>query len=306
MTADLELETFKKGVSLEGYARTLGFERWLPECRGAFTVLRRKTDDGKLIVWAGSDGCARYRNERSQANGSIIDLVQETEGLSLGQARRRLRALMGLGEERTDSFPQGPVLKLIPIELDSKKVAAVWQAAQWITEIPYLVAGRGLSAETLSDDRFRDTFRLSTTGDIIFPQWDRGGMCGYERRAEGKKSFGANTVKGLWYTRNINTRSIVVCESPIDCLSHFQLYGWDVAYVSLGGSIGNRQRDLLAGLLAKANARQAAVIVGTDNDPAGDKYFEELSLLSPMRLGRLRPTGKDWNDDLAYVNRENG
>lgn len=98
----------------------------------------------------------------------------------------------------------------------------------------------------------------------------------------------------------------MICESPIDCLSHWQLYGWDVAYVSLGGTIGNRQRDLLTGLLAKANARQAMVIVGTDNDAAGDGYFEELSLLAPMRLERHRPIGKDWSDDLAYVNRENG
>ena len=49
----------------------------------------------------------------------------------------------------------------------------------------------------------------------------------------------------------------------------------------------------------------AAVIRRRLGDPAGDKHFEELSLLSPMKLKRHQPIGKDWSDDLAYVNREN-
>jgi DNA primase len=93
--------------------------------------------------------------------------------------------------------------------------------------------------------------------------------------------------------------STVICESSIDCLSHYQLHGGDAGYVSLGGAIGARQRDLLTGLFVKAQRRSARVIVATDNDAAGEVYFEQMQLLSPFTLERQTPMGKDWNDDLA-------
>ena len=59
------------------------------------------------------------------------------------------------------------------------------------------------------------------------------------------------------------------------------------------------QRDLLTGLFIKAHRRSASVIVATDNDPAGEVFFEQLQLLSPFALIRQTPVRKDWNDDLV-------
>ncbi len=90
----------------------------------------------------------------------------------------------------------------------------------------------------------------------------------------------------------------MLCESPIDCLSHCQLYGSDSAYVAIGGTPSALQRDLLNGLLLKAAHRDAKVYVAFDNDKAGNDYSDALQLLSPKPLERLTPQSKDWNEDL--------
>jgi Toprim-like len=303
-----ELEQFKRQLKISTYAATVGYTRDTLKSSSRVAVLRRGSDDDKLLVWEGRDGYEVYQSDRDEEDsGSVIDFVMRREGLNLGQARMALRKFLGTLKPLDTSSHSCPSVKPPDHEPDRKKVVAVWSAARWTTEVPYL-AGRGLSAETLGDPRFLDTFRLSATGAVVFPHRDRFGLCGYEvRRSDGFRAMGKNTVKGLWHSTNLGSATaIVVCESPIDCMSHHQLYGWNCAYVSLGGTIGTRQRDLLTGLLAKANARHAMVIVGTDNDTAGEGYFDELSLLAPVKLKRHRPIGKDWSDDLAYVNRENG
>jgi hypothetical protein len=74
--------------------------------------------------------------------------------------------------------------------------------------------------------------------------------------------------------------------------------------VSISGTPSALQRDLLTGLLGKAADRGVSVFTAFDNDKAGDDYHDILQLLSPVRLERVTPEGKDWNDDLQFVLRE--
>ena len=181
---------------------------------------------------------------------------------------------------------------------------AVWNAASWNPEPDYLL-DRGLSVATLGDVRFFDTFRVTNQGAVIFLHHDRQGPCGYEVRGHGVKSFGKRTVKGLWSTPNLRTATaIVITESPIDALSHAELFGGDCAYVALGGTLSRRQCELMTGLLAKAHARHVMVIVATDSDEAGQAYFDQLQGMTAMHLERLSPVGADWNDDLCWCVRE--
>lgn len=296
---DTELSQLKQ-VNIEAIAQSIGYARDKAASTPRVAVIRR--DAEKLLVTNGRNG-PMYRNERDhQDQGDAIDFVTRHMGLNLGQARQFLRSWAGTVP--TSSFH--------PAHLEAsttdyrKKSHAVWNAAVWNPEHPYLLH-RGLSAATLADPRFHDTYRQDKRGNVIFPHRDREGLCGYELRNHDFKGFGEGCKKGLWHSNNLKIASaIVITEAVIDALSHSQLYGWDVAYVALGGAIGARQRDLLVSLLAKAHARSAMVIIATDNDEAGESYFDQLKLLAPMKIKRHRPISKDWNCDLVWCNRENG
>ena len=296
-------------VGIEPFAESLGFKRDRAASSRRVAVLRNDAGD-KLLVTAGRKGCDIYRNERDHADhGDIVDFVMKRLRLGFDEAREELARWSGLSAEKKPSFHPASFPDSDPSG-HQKKSLAVWNASTWNPAHPYLLS-RGLDRGTLADPRFLDTFRQDRHGNAVFPHHDRGGLCGYERRGPVFKGFGRDVKKGLWVSANLKTAPIlVVTESAIDAFSHSRLYAdayfADVAYCALGGSIGTRQRDLLAGLFGKAADRNALVIVATDNDPAGEQFFSDLALLAPMSLDRLRPIGKDWNDDLAFCNREQG
>ena len=312
--AATEIEFFKTQPFTD-IAASLGYKPDRSESSGASTVLRREDGDKVAVKLDGNHWVYFSVHDRTD-HGSIIDFIQRRTGGTLGEVRKTIRE--ATGQTRTDPdipFPTAPIhAQGLPQPSTAtadpdgfrKKSLAVWNAARWNAEHPYLLS-RGLDRATLADPLFADTFRQDNNGNVVFPNYDRGGLCGYERRGPAVKTFGKDVKKGLWFTPNIKAASaLVVTESAIDALSHFRLYAFDVAYCALGGSVGSRQRDLLTGLFAKAGARNAMVIIATDNDAAGDQFFEELALLAPMRLRRHRPIDKDWNADLAYCNREQG
>ena len=190
-----------------------------------------------------------------------------------------------------------------------KKSLAVWNAAIWNPEPTYLLS-RGLAPATLNDPRFWDCWRTDRSGNVIFPHHDQRGMCGYERRGPDCKAFGKDTKRGLWRSANLwdaSTTEIVICEAPLDCMSHYQLTGGSLAYIATGGSLGSRQIELL-GLLFKRVIRSDRVwiTVGTDNDPAGDAMYEQIQQIAPMKIYRQAAISKDWNADLIWTIRETG
>lgn len=304
MTPDNELELFKQ-IDLLIYAESLGFV--LDRAKSSATVKVVRREGEKLLIWEGHGGHWVYRNERDHNDsGSIVDFVMKQEGVNLGRARMTLRAFNGIAKPSLPPCPKERqrVASTGQDEGYRKKVAAVWNAARQEPEPTYLL-GRGLSSLTLTDPRFADTFRVDRSGNVLFPHQDRVGMCGYELRRDGFKSFGSGCKKALWLSKNLSeAKSLYLCESAIDCMSLFQLYAGDSAYVSISGTPSALQRDLLTGLLGKAADRGVSVFTAFDNDQSGDEYTEIMELLSPVRLERVKPEGKDWNDDLLFVLRE--
>jgi hypothetical protein len=305
----VELDELKQ-IDLVAFVERYGYRmdtRKSSKAAGADKVMRREADDDKLLVKETPDGswawCScRDWNER----GSIVDFVRREEGCGFVEAVQWLR-----GQACTNHFPSHKSRSKAcePASQGQadgfrKKVCAVWCAAKWEPEPAYLLS-RGLSPATLGDPRFVDTFRVDRSGNVIFPHRDRIGMCGYELRREGFKSFGAGTHKGLWFSKNLSeAKSLLLCEAPINCMSHYQIHGGDSAYVGTGGTPSASQRDLLTGLLAKAADRGVSVYSAFDNDEAGDKYAEMIQLFSPDRIERLTPFDNDWNEDLIAVIQE--
>lgn len=307
-----ELSRFRRGIDLGAFVSSFGYELDKKDSNTRTKTYRRESD--KIIVSKGKCGFDIFKDCRSEAHGSVIDFAQMETGEDLGRTRQRLRAWMGHGNPK-DFLPTCPSVQpptdapTDTDEPDRKKCSSVWNAATWNPEPAYLLS-RGLTAESLADERFRDTFRVNPKGAVMFLHKDRIGPTGYELRgikADGSKlkAFMADGKRGLWFSNNLReAKSVVICESAIDCLSHYQLYGWDTAYVSIGGAISLKQKELLAGLFAKFTAKNGLMIVGTDNDAAGDNYFTTMETLTPTKLKRHCSVGNDWNADLTYVRNE--
>lgn len=306
-----ELDHFKREIDLVKFAEQYGFEVHSEESNQRVTTLRR--GDDKMLVWHSGNRHDTFWNVRTGQQGSILDFTQQQEGCRLGAARLVLRRWLGVAPprnvERQESRPTQS--EGHSDEPDRKRIAAVWSAASWTPAPTYLTQHRGLDV-ALHDERFMDCYRTTKNGAILFLHHDRGGPSGYELRGldangERLKAFAKGGKRGLWHSRNVGIAStIVVAESAIDALSHCELYPeWQAGYVSIAGEISTKQKDLLSGLFEKADSRNARIVVATDNDDAGDKHFKTMVGLTKERLFRLVPIGKDWNDDLRFVNREN-
>ena len=95
-------------------------------------------------------------------------------------------------------------------------------------------------------------------------------------------------------------RSLYVFEAPIDLLSHITLYpaGWlEHSYVACCGTSIQPVLERL-----RQNPKLDTVYLCLDNDEAGEDASESMAEeLENMGLDveRLRPQGKDWNDDLC-------
>ena len=304
---DAELDTLKR-QNFQAVAMNLGYSR-VPGESGTSYTLKNETGD-KVIAKLDGDHWVYFGLHDRSDNGSICDFVQRRIGGSLGHVRKWLR-------EATNQEILSPTARPLtlpepaPVDLDHcyKKSKAVWQSAVWNPEPAYLRC-RGLAPATLNDPRFRDCWRVDRSGNVLFPHHDQRGICGYERRGPDCKSLGAGVKRGLWKSANLwsaSTTEVVITESPIDALSHYQLKGGSLAYVATGGSLGSRQIELLTLLFKRVlRSDRVWITVGTDNDPAGDAMFEQIQQIAPMQIYRQSAVGKDWSDDLAWTIRENG
>ena len=101
------------------------------------------------------------------------------------------------------------------------------------------------------------------------------------------------------FHKNGTDRSLYVFEAPIDLLSHITLYpaGWlEHSYVACCGTSVQPVLERL-----RQNPKLNMVYLCLDNDEAGEDACDGmLDTLEDMGydVERLRPEGKDWNDDL--------
>ena len=104
------------------------------------------------------------------------------------------------------------------------------------------------------------------------------------------------------FHKNGTDKSLYVFEAPIDLMSHMVLYphGWlEHSYVACCGTSIQPVLERL-----RQNPKLDTVYLCLDNDEAGEEACERMAdILTEMGLEveRLRPQGKDWNEDLCIA-----
>ena len=296
-----ELERFKTEINLVNYLQSQGYQIDSKKTSRNCIVLKHPTGEKLLVGVDETDNHYFYTNVGDNTDkGSIIDFIQHRQHLNLGEVRKELRAWMsGTYSPPTPSpqpTPSSPDRHLIQLQVET---------FQAIPNHPYLLQ-RGLTEQTTYDSRFQGTLFSDNRNNVIFLHKDYEGVCGYEIRNRNFKGFSEGGTKGLWVSQaSLSDRKLVICESPIDCLSYHQLFpDPNTRYMATGGTLSQKQKNLLRGAFEKIHRQGGEIIIATDNDEAGLKMASQLNTLAPKtaQVRSLHPKPyKDWNEALqAY------
>jgi hypothetical protein len=262
---DSELDAFKREIDLREFAVSLGYEIDRRESWRGSTVLRRGAD--KIVVKRNGNGHYVFFSVRDDRdNGTVIDLVQRRQNLSLGAVRQILRPWIGR-PANSSQFP-----KLEPAGPDRMRVEGAYRRMAHAQRFPYLEHERCVPAAVLLSPRFAGRMRIDCLGNTVFPHFDASGLCGYEIKNGGFTGFASGGQKGLWFSHTQSAdRRLVLTESAIDALSYAALFPDaedQTRYASLGGKPSSRQTALVQATIARLPAG-AEIVAAFDADDAG-------------------------------------
>jgi 5S rRNA maturation endonuclease (ribonuclease M5) len=300
-----ELETFKTEINLVEYAESQGYEIDRKKSSKNCLVLKDTRGDKILVGVDRNDGHYFYCSVNDDRDkGSIIDFIQKRDSLNLGEVRKELRRW--LRSDYAGKPKTAAISKPIPTTKERHQMTARFEGMKVIENHPYLNK-RGIFPDTIESVLFRGTIYADKRNNVIFPHHDEEGICGYEIRNDQYKGYSEGGTKGLWHSQeNSEDKRLVICESPIDCLSYYYLFDeGQTRYVATGGTLSEKQKDLIREALAKIQGGE--IIIATDRDEAGEKLAGELGKLAPegSRIFRHCPENqKDWNEALTQELRE--
>ena len=304
-----ELDKFKTDINLADYAQVNGYSIDKKKTSVNCLVLKNTEGDKILVGINQSDGHYFYSSvNNDRDSGSIIDFIQNRRTLNVGEVRKELRSWINAPSNPPYS-PKQATPKLTPSSPDRHKIITQFEAFKAIVTHPYLTQ-RGISQQTTNDPRFQGRIYTDSRNNVIFPHADREGVCGYELRNQEFKSFSKGGIKGLWASNGSpDDTTLVICESPLDCLSYHQLFPDDTTrYFATGGTLSDKQKTLLKGVFDKFHNKGGHIMIATDKDEAGKQIEQELRNISPetSQINRIVPRHhKDWNEALmAEIRRQ--
>jgi hypothetical protein len=305
-----ELETFKSQINLIEYAETQGYQLDPKKSSKNCIVMTDNLGDKILIGVDRSDGHYFYYSVIDDRDkGSIIDFIQKRRSLNLGEVRKELRPWVN-GSYTAVTKPKEAAPKPTPTTKDRHKILIQFENMKAIANHAYLNA-RGINQQTIESDRFSGSIYTDSRGNVVFPHRDREGVCGYEIRNQQFKGFSEGGTKGLWHSHATpEDKRLVICESPIDCLSYYRFFDDDqTRYFATGGTLSENQKDLIRGAMKKIHKQGGQIVIATDSDKAGQKLALELAKFAPegSQISHHVPDyQKDWNEALiaAYAEQQ--
>nr|WP_255490968.1 DUF3991 and TOPRIM domain-containing protein [Spartinivicinus marinus] len=171
---------------------------------------------------------------------------------------------------------------------------------------PYLIKARLLSPATLGHPRFFGRIRQDTYANAVFPHFDQSGVTGYEIKNRKFTGFSSAGTKSLWVSHcKKSDKGLVIAESAIDALSHFECRpSEDRRYLSTGGKLNPNQKSLIQAAIKKM-PKGALLIAAYDNDKEGEGYYQQLKELNEgwCSISWDKPPvhDMDWNEMLQSV-----
>lgn len=306
-----DIEEIKKGVNLIDYLESRGYRVDEKASGERNRVLRSEDGAHKIDVKKNHNGHWIYNNWRGHENdsGTIIDFVIHHENLKFADAVKKLRSVYGQNEYsgKNDLPETAKPDKKEPHEIRE------WMSTSTVQSEPkYLFQHRHLHKSILKEPKFVGTVLVEKKyKNVVFPHKDASGeLVGAEKRNRNYKGFVEGGVKTGWVSnQSSKDKYLVVTESPIDALSHAQIFKREInetRYLSVGGrwdkDPGSKAADLIRKNIASIEKLGGQVVIAFDNDKQGLAHLKSFVKMfgNDMRTKPVMQTPdlKDWNEDL--------
>ncbi|MFA9380266.1 MAG: toprim domain-containing protein [Acetanaerobacterium sp.] len=297
-------DAIKENIPILDYAQQLGFT---PERVGNQYTLKEHDS-----VRINTERNVYYRHA-TEHGGSIIDFVMEFEGLSQGDAIRRLRSCLS-----PSSRARAPAKQRAAPTTESPKQMVLPEKVkgQFSRVFAYLSKSRGIDSTIVTEMFKRKTLYEDVLHNCVFVGCNEKGEpafgCKRGTNTHAQKPYRGDCPdsdkKVGWYIDN-KAAALVVTEAPIDAMSFMTMLKLHIKdhrqynYLALGGvATGAVERLFEDG----QNRQIGRVYLATDNDTAGKSARTDLrKTLARCRYGGKiidkLPIGKDWNDDLKSM-----
>ncbi len=218
---DIELHRFKTEINLVEFALTqFGYLVDTKRSSPNSIVVRKESE--KLIVTRDVDGHYVYFAPVPlfvNDCGSIIDFIQKRKSVPLGAVRVILRAYQGTSGAHLSPKTAGVVKTIQPVSKNTLAILKAYEAFSDLSSSVYLES-RGIEKEIYTNRRFAQKIRLDR-GHLIFPHFDKNGICGFERKNQNFTRFSAGGTKAIWSSnRYAKDERLVIAEAVIDALSY--------------------------------------------------------------------------------------
>ncbi|KAA9325080.1 hypothetical protein F0P96_20500 [Hymenobacter busanensis] len=310
-----ELDRFKRDIDLVDYAQRQGYTIKKESRRGDWHHLVK--DDEHVIVTRKGDHQVYLNTGDDRDAGSIIDFAKtrggDGHGLNLGQVRQQLREYLDGAPAPARQYatqyatpPDTSRLSSLPAddpeqarqaeeERRTRLISEVLGVKKELTDRSYL-HGRGITDETLDNPAFQGrifTAQQNEHKNTAFPLYNEHGLASVEQKNEHYKSLLPLPKNGIWVShptegKDTPVERVVVSESAIDSLSHFQLkHGQDpknTLYIATSGTPTEAQVALIQRVIDKQQPRE--VVLANDRDAGGRQfninYLNELQPARPM------------------------
>lgn len=296
MNMDAELNSFKTNINLVEYATNYGFQI-ISNKTSENSIFMRK-DEEKIIIKKDKDDHYVFFNANNNQGGSIIDFCKNYGNFkNLGFIRKELRGNRPKPDFCFKTMNGKRIKKPKKTSFNQDAIDDFFIKTQKMERSKYLES-RFLDPKIYLSARFNSRILTDDKNNAIFPtsKTTNSDFAGAEIKNHDFTGQVKCSQKGLWRSNiSESDKRIVFCESAIDCLSHAQMKPLcDTAYISFGGGLNDAQRAEIKRIL---NVFKGDIVVATDNDQAGQKFFDFFRSIRPDVI-RDRPNAKDWNDDL--------
>jgi len=256
-------------------------------------------------------GAKFYNHSEGRGGGGSIDLVMHVAGYDFKGATSYLADRFGADAAAGAAVAhQAPAFRRWAERAEPPAFAVPEQdAGRWGQVRAYLVEERSLPARFVDALHEGGFVYADRRGNAVFPRWDEeqtvvgAALRGTDEGSAFKGlAAGSRREEGHWaYSSGLKeypdrTPTLVLAESPIDAISaHLLRHPHEpVRVVSTDGAGALPAREI-----AEAREKGWAIRGAFDRDPAGERLYWQLTqACRGADVGRERPRGKDWNEDL--------
>lgn len=306
-----ELDRFKRDIDLVDYATRTGYEVTKEGRNGHWHQLEK--DGEKLIVTRKGDHQVYLNVGDDRDKGSVIDFAKtrggDGSGLNLGQVRQELREYLNDGPAPVRQYAE-PVnvarLNALPVgdpnyerqaEEDRKTrlISEVLGVKKELTDRTYLHS-RGITDSTIESPAFQGrifTAQQNEHRNTAFPLYNENGLASVEQKNEHYKNLLPLPKNGIWVShptegKDTPVERVVISESAIDSLSHYQLKHEkdprNTLYIATSGQPTEAQIALIQRVVDKQEPQE--IVLANDRDAGGRQfninYMNELHPARPL------------------------